>query len=89
MKFRIWVSKVGSGPGSGSWRHPDRFLPCYKLTQESQDPCSFGADSLFSCGLATLLEALSVRRSVGPLVRPSVGNAFVKIDEKWTYTDSK
>ena len=29
------------------------------------------------------------RRTVRWLVRPSVGNAFVEIDEKWTFTDSK
>ena len=31
----------------------------------------------------------SVRPLVGPLVGWSVGNAFVKIDEKWAFTDSK
>ena len=27
--------------------------------------------------------------SVRPLVGQSIGNAFVKIDKKWTFTDSK
>ena len=31
----------------------------------------------------------SLCRSVGWSVRPSVGNAFVKIDEKWPFKDSK
>ena len=30
-----------------------------------------------------------VRWSVGPSVSPSVGNAFVKINEKWSFTDSE
>ena len=35
------------------------------------------------------LVRLSVRPSTGPSVRWSVGNAFVKIDEKWPFKDSK
>ena len=31
----------------------------------------------------------SVGPSVGPSVRPLVRNAFVKIDEKWSFMDSK
>ena len=46
---------------------------------------------IFRCVLASLWEA--VRSSVGWLVRwsvgPLVGNAFVQIDEKWPFTDSK
>ena len=44
---------------------------------------------LFRCVLASLYEALSVRPLVGWSVGWSVRHAFVKIDEKWPFTDSK
>ncbi len=45
----------------------------------------FSFSFVFLDASASLYEALSV----GPSVGRSVGNAFVKIDEKSTFTDSK
>ena len=49
------------------------------------------SDHVFRCVRISIrgLVRWSVGWLVGWLVGPSVGNAFIKIDEKWTYTDSQ
>ena len=87
------LKKVGT---SGSWSvcHPFVILLLFGL----QEPTYGGLSGLVFCYCCLFLDASShlhkrpcpsVGLSVGPLVRPFVGNAFVEVDKKWIFPDSK